>query len=72
MPIHPVISLFESRAEVLDATGDGRELDDAIAQFAAWIELASDHLTENDLVVLSDIGAMMYRHGLLHRGKPST
>lgn len=70
--LHPLIALFENRAEVLDATGQATHPDDAIVKLASWIELAKARLTEDDMAVLADIGAILYRDGLKRRmsGKP--
>ena len=64
---HPIIELFEQRAALLDMQGSKANLDDAIANFAAWMELAQDHLTEDDWAVLGEIGAMLYREGASRR-----
>lgn len=45
----------------------GKGLGDAIADLAAWMSLAADHLTEDDLAVLGGIGAVLYREGLRRR-----
>ncbi len=68
-PIHPFIGLFAQRAEILDIQNSkpGVAIDGAMAKLAAWMTLASDHLTEDDLAVLGDIGAMLYREGLRGR-----
>lgn len=66
---HPIINLFQSKAEVLDATQSREGLDDAIALLAGWIEASQGKLTEDDLAVLSDVGAMLYRDGLGRRDK---
>lgn len=70
--LHPLIALFENRAEVLDATGQATHADDAIVKLASWMELAKTRLTEDDMAVLADIGAILYRDGLKRRmgGKP--
>lgn len=65
--LHPLIALFESRAEVLDAAGQDTHPDDAIVKLASWMELAKLRLTEDDVAVLSDIGAILYRDGLKRR-----
>lgn len=49
---HPTIELFQQRAELLDLQGSKKGLDDAIADLAAWIGLAADHLSEDDLAFL--------------------
>lgn len=67
MATHPVIETFQVRAELLDMQGSSAGMDEAIAQLAAWMDLASDRLTEDDGVVLTEIGAMLYRDGLRKR-----
>ncbi|TDP78176.1 hypothetical protein EV672_1263 [Aquabacterium commune] len=52
---------------MLDLQGHQASLDDAIAQLAAWMDLASTRLSEDDLVVLMGIGAALYREGLRNR-----
>lgn len=64
---HPLIALFESRAEVLDAAGQASQLDDAIVKLASWMALAQDRLTEDDMTAVSEIGAILYRDGLNRR-----
>ncbi len=67
MPMHPSIDAFQAGAELLDIQDSPAGLDDAIAQLAAWMDLASGRFTEDDLVVLIEIGAMLYRTGLRNR-----
>jgi hypothetical protein len=67
MTTHPVIETFQVRAELLDMQGSSAGLDEAVAQLAAWMDLASDRLTEDDVAVLTEIGAMLYRDGLRKR-----
>lgn len=64
---HPTIELFEQRAALLGLQGSDQGLDDAIADLAAWMGLAADHLTEDDLAVLGGIGGVLYREGLRRR-----
>lgn len=73
MTVHPRIQAFQTYAELLDAQGSLARLDDAIADLAAWMELAAARLSEDDLVVLTTIGANLYREGLRLRagGPPS-
>lgn len=52
---------------LLDMQRSTAGLDDAIANLAAWIELASDHLTEEDLAVLGEVGGVLYREGASRR-----
>lgn len=68
MTTHPTIHLFEQLAELLDLQGREAGLDDAISRLAAWMDLAGDHLTEDDLAVLNEIGGVLYREGLRRRG----
>lgn len=68
MKTHHMIQLFELQAELLDVREDKSDLDDAISRLAAWMGLARDHLTEDDLAVLGEIGAVLYREGLRRRG----
>ena len=65
--MHATIEAFRAGAELLDVQESSAGLDDAIAQLAAWMDLASERLSEDDLVVLNTIGAMLFRAGLRHR-----
>jgi len=65
--MHPTIEAFRAGAELLDVQESSANLDDAIAQLAAWMDLASERLSEDDLVVLNAIGAMLFRAGLRYR-----
>lgn len=65
--IHPIIRLFAERAALLDMQGSKAGPDDAIANLAAWMELARDHLTEDDWAVLGEIGGVLYREGASRR-----
>jgi len=65
--MHPSIEAFQAGAELLDVQGSLADLDDAIAQLAAWMDLASGHLSEDDRVVLTAIGATLFRTGLRNR-----
>jgi hypothetical protein len=67
MPMHPSIEAFQVGAELLEVQESSASLDDAIAQLAAWMDLASERLSEDDLVVLKEIGAMLFRTGLRNR-----
>lgn len=67
MPDHPLIKLFEQRAELLDIQQSKAGLDDALSQLAAWMDLAQTHLTEDDMTVLAEIGGVLYREGLRRR-----
>lgn len=64
---HPTIELFEQGAALLDLQGSDKGLNDAIADLAAWMGLAVDHLTEDDLAVLGGIGGALYLEGLRRR-----
>jgi len=64
MEIHPLISLIETKAELLDVTDDPKGLDDAISLLVGWMDLAKQRLSEDDMAVLSDVGALLYREGL--------
>lgn len=64
---HPLIKLFEQRAELLDLQGSKASLDDALAELAAWMDLAKSHLTEDDMAVLGEVGGILYREGLRRR-----
>lgn len=68
-PYHPTIQQFQASAELLDLQASTAGLDDALAQLAAWMGLAADHLTEADLAVLVSIGGMLYREGLRRRAQ---
>lgn len=65
--IHPIVQLFEERAVLLDVQRSRAGLDDAIANLAMWMELARDHLTEDDWAVLGEIGGVLYREGASRR-----
>ncbi len=62
---HPVVKLFEARADVLDIAGSVEAIDDAIAQLAGW--MAQADLSEDAATVLGHIGAVLYREGLRRR-----
>ena len=64
---HPLVAQFEAGAELLDLQGDRASIDDAVVRLAAWMNLAADHLTEDDQTVLVGIGAVLYRDGLQRR-----
>lgn len=67
MPIHPSIEAFQIGAELLNLQGSKANLDDAIAQLAAWMDLAASSLSADDLAVLTTIGSTLYREGLRKR-----
>lgn len=66
-PIHPFIALFEQKAQLLETSGMTNHLDDAIAMLAQWLAIRQENLTEDDMTVLSDVGAIFYREGLRQR-----
>lgn len=65
--IHPTIALFSHQAELLDIQGSKATADDAIGLLVAWMDACSDKLDEDDLAVLGEVGAIMYREGLRRR-----
>lgn len=65
--MHPSIEAFQVGAELLDIQAKETGLDDAIAELAAWIDLAKNRLSEDDLALLTRVGAMLYREGLSRR-----
>ncbi len=66
--LHPIIELFANKAQRLEAQGDPAGLDDAMAHLAAWIERCRARLSEEDLAVLGEVGALLYREGQQRRG----
>ncbi len=68
MPIHAVIALFEQKAQVLDAAGMDKGQDKAIAMLAEWMAMRKGTLSEDDWLILSDIGAILYQDRM-RRGK---
>lgn len=65
--IHPTIQIFQQRAELLNIQQSTEGLDDAIANLAAWMNMARDHLTEDDWVALAELGGLLYREGVIRR-----
>jgi hypothetical protein len=65
--LHPVIHRFEAQAELLDMQAARESLDDAVVRLAAWIGLAQGKLSEDDMVVLIEVGGILYREGLRKR-----
>ncbi|WP_399677193.1 hypothetical protein [Xenophilus sp.] len=63
-PLHLTIRRFQNRAEALDEQGSTRGLDDAIADLAAWMDVALVKLDDVDRAALIDIGGLLYREGL--------
>ena len=68
--MHPLIELFQERANMLDMQGSKATSDDAIGLLAAFAEAMKDQLTEDDLVVITEIGGILYRENLNRRMKP--
>lgn len=62
-----LIEQFQAAAELLDVQGSREALDDAIVRLAAWMELAEEHLTDDDRAVLISLGGLLYREGLRQR-----
>ncbi|MEJ8815229.1 hypothetical protein WKW77_29465 [Variovorax ureilyticus] len=58
---HRNVELFELLALVQDLHGSRESLDDAIADLANWMDVARDRLTDQDWIVLGEIGAVLYR-----------
>lgn len=58
---HRNVELFELLALVQDLHGSKKTLDDAVAELASWMDLARDRLTDEDWIVLGEIGAVLYR-----------
>ena len=69
-PIHPLIAIFEQRASMLDMQGSKDTSDDAIGMLAAWADANRDRLSEDDLVILGEIGGILYRENLNRRMNP--
>lgn len=67
-PVHATIARFQAAARLLDLEGSAAGANDAIGLLAAWMDLAADHLTEDDVAVLISIGGLLYRDGLHRRG----
>lgn len=64
METHRNICLFELYSLVLDVQRSDWGLNDAIAELAAWMDLARDRLTDEDWMVLGHIGAVLYREAV--------
>ena len=60
-------SQFQAKAEILDAQESKKYLADAVLILAAWIELARDYLSEDDMPVLISVGGLLYREELRKR-----
>lgn len=65
--LHPMIQRFETQAELLDMQAARESLDDAVVRLAAWVDLAQGRLSEDDMVVLMEVGGILYREGLRRR-----
>ncbi len=65
--LHPMIQRFEAQAELLDMQAARESLDDAVVRLAAWMDLAQGRLSEDDMVVLVEVGGILYREGLRKR-----
>lgn len=65
--LHPMIQRFEAQAELLDMQASRESLDDAVVRLAAWVDLAQGKLSEDDMVVLMEVGGILYREGLRRR-----
>lgn len=65
--LHPMIQRFEAQAELLDMQAARESLDDAVVRLAAWVDLAQERLSEDDMVVLMEVGGILYREGLRRR-----
>jgi len=61
---HPLIARFQATTEL---QGDRSTLDAATVRLAGWMDIAADHLSEDDVTVQVAIGALLYRGGLLRR-----
>lgn len=66
-PVAPTIQQFEAAAELLNLQNSTTGLDEAIATLAAWMDLAADHLTEDDRAELIKLGGILYREGFNKR-----
>ncbi|MGT3070875.1 hypothetical protein [Pseudomonas putida] len=65
--VNPVIAAIQARAELLDIQQSPQGLDNALATLAGWIEMNQEELPEDDLAILLEVGAVMYREGLRRR-----
>ncbi|CAN0626346.1 conserved protein of unknown function [Burkholderia multivorans] len=64
MTPHEVVTIFER----LNAEGRAMvDLDHACAGFAGWLAGAWDRLGEDEIALLTSIGATMYREGYARR-----
>ena len=67
MEFHPIVEQFRAQAAILDATQSSRSLDEATLQLAIWIDLNADRLCEDDMVILSAVGGILFRECLNRR-----
>jgi len=58
---HDIIKLFERSATLLTLQGNQWDVNDALAELSAWVELSRSKLTDEDMVVLGQIGGVLYR-----------
>ena len=59
--IHSFIRLFQERAELLEMRGCVRDGDAPIVLLARWLTESENHLSDDDISVLADIGGMLYQ-----------
>lgn len=64
-----VITIFE-RLNVEGRTAD-LSLDDTCAAFAGWLSGAWDQLDDDDIALLTAVGAVLWREGFALRRPPS-
>lgn len=62
-----ILTLFNQSSELLIMQKSKEDLDDAINIFADWIGSCVHELMEDDLVVLTLVGGIMYREALKRR-----
>lgn len=67
MTDHQLIKRFQLRAELLDLQCSKAGQEDALVLLAAWMDLAKEHLTEDDMAALCEVGGILYRDGLRRR-----
>lgn len=65
--LHPPIQRFEAEAELLDMLPARESPDHAVVRLAAWVDLPQGRLSEDDMVVLMEVGGILYREGLRRR-----
>ncbi|QIL69509.1 hypothetical protein G7048_03435 [Diaphorobacter sp. HDW4B] len=59
--IHSFIKLFQERSELLEIRGCIRDGDEPIVLLARWLTESEDHLSDDDISILADIGGMLYQ-----------